>query len=183
MDARTLAKLKKDLASFLDEVAGEGIERCNPSSPRHSPSQPNPAMNLERLFQKLVICSTMFFVGWLSLYWTLESRLPEETRNALAWNGYGAELPMSATVWWFVAVLRVLLAVGLCQFSREARGIFVVVEVFYGVSGLLGGLAVATGTGIFLSYLNNLTEGAVLVLAFTPPLRETPRHWEYAASP
>lgn len=129
-------------------------------------------MKPELLFQRLVICSTAFFVGWVSLYWTLEPRLPDATRRALEWNGYGAKLPLSATILWFVALMRVLIAVGLCQFSREARAAFVSVEVFYGVASLLGGLTVSTATGVFLGYLMNLSEGAVLVMAFTPPLRD-----------
>lgn len=129
-------------------------------------------MKPELLFQRLVIFSTALFIGYASVPWLLDSRLSEEMNNALSWSGYGAKLPISTTIWWFIALLRVLVAVGLCQFSREARALFVLIEVYFGVTSLLGGLAVATATESFLLYLMNLCTGAVLVLAYTPPLRD-----------
>ncbi|MEQ2009542.1 MAG: hypothetical protein ABMA26_22395 [Limisphaerales bacterium] len=129
-------------------------------------------MKAEDLFQRLVIASTALFIGYSLVPWLLDSRLQGEVRDALSWNGFGAKLPRSESIWLFVALVRVLVTVGLCQFSREARGVFVVIEVYFGVTSLLGGLAVSTATESVLLYLMNLCEGAVLVMSFTPPLRD-----------
>jgi hypothetical protein len=129
-------------------------------------------MKPELLFQRLVICSTALFIGYLSTFLLLEPRLPDEVKGALSWNGYGAKLPMSESIWWFVALLRVLVTVGLYLFSREARAVFVGLAIYSAVTSLLGGVNVSTGTGVFLGYLLALCEGAVLVLAFTSPIRD-----------
>lgn len=66
----------------------------------------------------------------------------------------------------------VAVAVGLWNFSRSARLVFALGIAFFALFTLLAGVQVDTAYGSFLGTIINLANGAILVMAFTAPLKD-----------
>jgi hypothetical protein len=125
-----------------------------------------------RLFRVVVLVSTIAYLVWF-FHLLLGSRLISDgTRDALSWQGYGALLPMPERLGWLFLLLFVAVAVGLWMFSRSARLVFVMLTAFFIVTYPLGGVQVQTAFDSFLLLLNNMADGALLVMAYTAPLKE-----------
>jgi hypothetical protein len=92
--------------------------------------------------------------------------------DALEWDGYGAWLPLPGSISWLLFILNLAVAFGLWTFSKHARLVFTMLTGFYIILSLLGGVCVQTSLESFLCYFGNLADGAILVLAYTSPLRE-----------
>lgn len=125
-----------------------------------------------RLFRALVLVSTGTFLIWFFHLLAGNRFISEATWDVLAWNGYGALLPLPARLAWLFLLLYVAVAAGLWMFSGPARLVFTALIAFTVITSLLGGLSVQTAFGSFLLWLTNLADGAILVLAYTPPLKE-----------
>lgn len=102
----------------------------------------------------------------------LGARVPQGLWDALAWHGYGALLPMPPVIGWLWVALWVAVAFGLYGFSKLVRRAFVVLTVVSLLFALLGGVQVHTAFGSFLLLSVNLADGAILVMAYTSPLKE-----------
>jgi hypothetical protein len=124
-----------------------------------------------RLFRVLIIVSTTAYVIWffeLPVCWRLIS---SETRAALAWRGCGAWLTIPPKLDWLFMLLWVAAAVGLWGFSKSARLVFAALTVFFGIMSFLSGVQVSTPLGSFVLQIMYLADGAILLMAYTAPLK------------
>jgi hypothetical protein len=125
-----------------------------------------------RLFRALVLVSTVTYL-FCFFQLSLGGRLISAgTWDALSWHGYGALLPLSERLGWLFLLLFVAVAVGLLTFSKSARLVFAMLAAFFIVMCLLGGVQVQTAYGSFFLLLTNMADGAILVMAYTAPLKE-----------
>jgi len=128
--------------------------------------------NPVRLFRTLVVTSTVAYVIWFFQLLLANRLISQGTWDALSWQGFGALLPMPPAFGWLFLVLFAAVAVGLWTFSKSARLVFVALSVFWILTAPLGGVQVQTAFGSFLLLLTNLADGAILVMAYTAPLKE-----------
>ena len=125
-----------------------------------------------RLFRALVVISTVTYVIWFFHLLLAGGLISQSTWDALSWQGFGALLPMPPAFNWLFLLLSVAVAVGLWMFSKSARIVFAAFSAFWIIMSLLGGLAVQAAFGSFLLLLTNMAGGAILVMAYTSPLKE-----------
>lgn len=125
-----------------------------------------------RLFRTLVVSSTIAYGIWFFQFILGGALISQSTWDALSWQGSGALLPTPPAFAWLFLLLSVAVAVGLCMFSRSARSVFAALSAFWIMMSLLGGVQVQTAFGSFLLLLSNMADGAILVMAYTPPLKQ-----------
>lgn len=125
-----------------------------------------------RLFRALIVISTATYVICFFQLLLAGGLIPQSTLDALSWHGSGALLQMPPAVGWLLLLLSVAVAVGLWMFSKSARIVFAAFSVFWIVTSFLGGVQVQTAFGSFLLLLTNMADGAILVMAYTSPLKE-----------
>lgn len=125
-----------------------------------------------QMFRALVLLSIIAYLVWFFQLLLGARMISDGTWDALAWQGYGALLPMPPRLGWLILILFLAVSVGLWTFSRSARLVFVMLTVFWIATCPLGGLQVQTAFGSFLLLLLNLANGGMLVLAYTAPLKE-----------
>ena len=125
-----------------------------------------------RLFRALVLVSTISYLVWFFQLLLGGPLISASTWDALSWHGYGALLPLPERLCWLFLLLFVAVAVGLWTFSKSARLVFAMLAAFFIVTCPLGGVQVQTAFGSFLLLLTNMADGAILVMAYTPPLKE-----------
>lgn len=131
----------------------------------------NPLNDAVHLFRLVIILWTVGYLVWFFHLLLGQRFISEEAWDALAWTGFNAWLPMPSSVAWLFLLLSVSLAVGLWFFSKSARLVFAAMSTFWLFASLLGGIQVQLPVGAYLQSLVNLASGAILVLAFTPPLK------------
>jgi hypothetical protein len=154
--------------STADTPAASPTTESAPSELRLRDILADPA----KLFRALVVISTVNYLIWF-FQLVLGGRLISPgTWDALSWNGYGALLPFPEKIWWLMMLLSVAVAVGLFHFSKSARLVFTCLIGFFGVARLLAGVQVETALDSLLGYITNIADGAVIVMAYTSPLRE-----------
>lgn len=124
------------------------------------------------LFRALVILSTSTYVLWFLFLSVFSRAISPGVWDALAWDGYGALLPLPESVCWLFFLLNLAVAFGLWNFSKSARLTYVMLTIFDVVISPFGGVYVETAMGSFLAYVCNLAAGAILVMTYTPPLKE-----------
>jgi len=127
--------------------------------------------DLPRLFRALVLVSTGSYCIWFFQLLLGGRFMARPTWDALAWEGYGALLPMPSAFSWLFLLLNLAVAVGLWQFSKSARLVFAALSVFFIIVSLLSGIHVQTAFGSCLLLIGDMADGALLVLAYTPPMR------------
>lgn len=126
-----------------------------------------------QLFRAIVAISLVSFAVWYFHLLAGGGLISEDTWDALSWHGYGAWLPMPPSVGWLVFFLYVVATIGLWMFSKAARLVFALLTGFSIALSILGGVQVQTALGSFLLLLTNMADGAILVMAYTPPLKDT----------
>lgn len=127
---------------------------------------------LIRLFQTMVIVSTV--IG-LFLFASPFLPLPisEQMAALRGYSGAGAiAFPITSFVFLIAQPLWLLSAVGLCFLKWWARPLFVGTYALTIVGSLFGGIAVSLPWEASLATIATLIDGAVLGLAFLPPLSE-----------
>ena len=115
-----------------------------------------------------LICYLLYAVG----PWVFWPNLSREAGDVLSWRGLEAILPLPPVVYWLTLALWAAAAVGLYFFIRAARALFTGLIGLSIVITLLGGMHVGLASESFVLYLANLSDGAVLVLAYWSPLRK-----------
>jgi len=125
---------------------------------------------LVELFRAMVIISVIVgqFLAWSTLL-----PLPVTAEMALfkGQSGMGAISPTFGLISFFVVqVLLVFSAIGLWLFTAWARPLFVVAYVVFILGSLASGATVLLPWEAALSTIITLFDGAVLALAFLPPL-------------
>jgi hypothetical protein len=128
------------------------------------------ARGLVRLFQYLVIASTLIgILLWILVF--VPAPVSEDARTMRDASGFDGLHPMAS---WLLAValqvVFIVCALGLCFFKWWARWLYV------GAYAVNLANQLASGTGIFFAWegvlqqIMTLMDGAVLALAFLPPL-------------
>jgi len=127
---------------------------------------------LIRLFQWLVVTSTL--LGLLLFGWPfLPIPLTEELATLRSQAGAGAiAFAVNSSILLLLQPLWILSAVGLCFFKWWARPIFAGTYGLLLIGNLLGGVAIWLPWETVLITVTTLLDGAVLALAFLPPLSE-----------
>ena len=125
-----------------------------------------------RLFRVLVVVSTVTYVIWYFQLQVGAGMLSEETWGALSWHGYGAVFSIPPGVTWLIFFLFLVVTVGLWTFCNSARLLFAMLAGFLTVMTIFGGIQVDTAFGSFLLGLTNMADGAILIMAYTAPLKE-----------
>jgi hypothetical protein len=126
-----------------------------------------------RLFRALVVLSTATYAIWYFQLLLAGRFISERTWDALLWQSFGALLPTPPPMLgWLLLLLSVALAVGLWMFSKSARMVYAALCAFWIATSPLGGVQVNTAFGSFLLLLSNMSAGALLVMAYTSPLKE-----------
>lgn len=129
-------------------------------------------MNKIRIFQLLVISSTVIYIVWFFLPYFSGYLTDEESRLA-EYSGYGAIFPVHNvlyySVWfglWFIS------AFGLFFFVNWARHLYLVLSLISLVAAIFHGFVVHAPIDALLSNANMLLDGAILALAYLTPLSE-----------
>ena len=125
---------------------------------------------LIRIFQTLVITATV--LGLLLFGWRfLPVFIAPATREVLELGGMFAIAPHAAAAGiLLLQPMWIICAIGLCCFQPWARPLFVGTYAFSTLATLIGGLVVWLPWELTVLTLALLCDGAVLALAFLPPL-------------
>ena len=125
---------------------------------------------LVRLFQALVITSTvlgLFLYTWQYLGFSLAP----STKEILDLGGALAIAPTASSLGFLIAQpFWIISAVGLCFLRPWSRPLFVATYAFTTVANLVGGVIVWLPWELIVFTIAALLDGAVLALAFLPPL-------------
>lgn len=124
-----------------------------------------------RFFRALVVVSTVTYLIWFFHNYLFGQFISDETHAALSWQGYGALFRLPESFKWLSMLLFIALAIGLWNFSKSARLVFTSLLAFFAFTSLFQGLATETAFSWFLAYISNLADGAILVMAYTSPLK------------
>jgi hypothetical protein len=173
-------KENEDLAAFCAEC-GTTEFKLPPATAPGLPSPPPPQEQWTlrdgftdpvQLFRVLIIASTLSYIIWFFQHYLFGRLVSQEVWDALSWSGYGSVLQLPTGIGWLWMLVSVAAAVGLCSFSKSARMVFTLLIVFDAVLTLLGGVVVNIALGSFLGLVETMADGAILVMAYTSPLKD-----------
>lgn len=128
------------------------------------------ARGLVRLFQYLLIGSILMrFLFWILEFVPLP--ISEQARAMRDAAGFDAWNPMAS---WFIAIavqlVLVVCAFAMCFFKWWARWVYVIAYAMMVANGLVSGTGVVLAWEGALYHIEVLMNGAILALAFLPPL-------------
>jgi hypothetical protein len=127
------------------------------------------ARGLVRLFQLMVIATTLLGIFLYSWHY-VGLPVSQEMMSLREANGFGALWPPAFYVFDVVQLLFIAGGVGLYFFMWWGRFMFVTAYVISVVANLLTGMAVWLPWEQVLITASTLLDGAILTLAFLPPL-------------
>lgn len=147
------------------------------------------AMNMQKLFRALLLVSLFATVMALTLHLTASSRVSEDWKTLLQWDGdaglvdrvpdtlpssWGARILLIAGFLVAIAfvVLTLLTQIGMMLFWRFARPGFLITTALSLVLSPFLGLSVTLPLEGAMYYLATLCDGAVLAMAYFSPLSE-----------
>ena len=127
-------------------------------------------MNNTRLFQVMVLSSTVFFAVWFFLpFWS--GYLSEDQYRLAEYNGYGAVLPIHHPLFygaWFCLLL--IAALGLYFFQNWARHLFLALSFLNLAFAPFSGFVVLAPLDALFSATVSLLDGVILAMAYLLPL-------------
>lgn len=123
-------------------------------------------------FRALVVASTASYLILFFHPWITDRFLSQAAADALAWEGYGALLPLPPSMNWLFMLLYSAVAMGLWNFSKSARLVFTLLSAFWLLDVLLAGIQVRTAFDSFLFLASSMADGAILASAYTSPVKE-----------
>ncbi len=125
-----------------------------------------------RVFRALVVTGATADLLWFALYYFAPRSYSQTASELLQWNGYEALLPQTPVYPFLCLFLHVASSVSLYRFSRPGRLVFTALIVINTAVAAASGLCVSTGfeslIGSFVAY----PAGAVIAMAWTPPLSD-----------
>ena len=123
-----------------------------------------------RLFQLLVVSSTVIYIVWFFLpYWS--GYLSDDEYRLAEYTGYGAILPVNHFLYysaWFG--LWLISALGLFFFQNWARHLYLALSLGTLVAVPFSGFLVAAPVDALFLNANLLLDGVILALAYFTPL-------------
>ena len=119
----------------------------------------------------LVLITNVAYLMWFFQFLYIGSFITPTTWTILSWHGYGALLRMPDRLDWLFTFLTIIVAIGLWSFSRSARIVYTWTILFSFVMTFFAGVEVQTAFGSSLLLVCNLADGAILVMAYTQPLK------------
>jgi hypothetical protein len=166
----------EDTAAACMECGTEMVQPAHaPALPPPLPGRPvlsKPEDDHVRLFQRLVLVSLITLgLGYWEMSWG-HHFLSSESRTLLEWDGYHQALAVPHKVVYLEFILFAVSLLGLYWFLRSARILYLCLAAAFLLQMLLGGMRVSTPLGAFIAHVGMLADGAVLVMAFTSPLKE-----------
>jgi hypothetical protein len=178
LDAEITARGMSPAARSPDSLPRASARASNPdpySPPKALLVDPNAiatisVAGLVRLFQAMVVTSTV--IGLFLFAWPyLPLPIADELMALRAEAGAGAlAFGLSGWISLLLQPFWILSALGLFFFKSWARPVFVGTYALSTVASLLGGMAIWLPWETVLIIVATLLDGAILVLAFLPPL-------------
>lgn len=127
-------------------------------------------MNNIRLFQMLVVSTTVIYIVWFFLpYWS--GYLSDDEYRLAEYAGYGAILPVHHVLYYSVWFgLWLISALGLLFFQNWARHLYLVLSLLSLVTAPFSGFVVQPPVDALFSNATLLLDGALLAVAYLTPL-------------
>ena len=120
------------------------------------------------VFRILLVVSTVsYLLGFFHIYFVSDHLVAP-----LSWHGYGAIFTLPTSVVWLSLALWLASALGMWLFVRSARFLYAALTLFFVLVTFFSGVAVQTGFGAFFGVVTNLSDGALLAIAFLSPVKE-----------
>lgn len=126
-------------------------------------------LNLVKLFQVLIIISTLNYVILFFLPYFPEFFSPEIQR-VLAYNGYGAVIPSHLFIYGTVFLLWILSAIGIFFFQNYGRILFLFMYILSILMIPFFGVTVSTPIESFMFSIGDILDIAIIALAYFSPL-------------
>ena len=127
-------------------------------------------MNNIRLFQVLVVSSTIIYIVWFFLPY-LSGYLSDDESRLAEYSGYGAILPVHHVLYYSVWFgLWLISALGLFFFENWARHLYLALSLLSLVAAMFSGFVVHAPVDALFSNASLLLDGAILAIAYLTPL-------------
>jgi hypothetical protein len=130
--------------------------------------------NLNHRLFVIFRCLILAFAACQTLLYFLPLIEPELLPVAISkqpeLNGFGALLMIPPVVWYSHGIVTLGALCGLYKLAKTARIILVILTIFSLIAAALGGVGVGSAAAVTLGYFAALLQGAVLLMAFLPPL-------------
>lgn len=118
-------------------------------------------------FRLVLAASAILYVWVFSISY---AKQPQEVREALAYAGRGAVLPVTATVPYLFLVAYLIATAGLLAWKNWARRLFLIVLVAGIIMRPLRGVSVSPPFNAFLGSIFGVLTGVILAVIYLPPL-------------
>jgi hypothetical protein len=123
-------------------------------------------------FRVILVVGLICYLLYVAGIWVFWRNLSADMADAVGWSGFGAALAFPPVVYWATVALWIAATVGVYFFIPGARLLYAFLVGFNMFTMLVGGVGVNLPAESFLLYLTNMSDGAVLVLAYWSPLRK-----------
>lgn len=95
---------------------------------------------------------------------------PEDTRNLLAYHGYGALIQLPMWAWWLYLGITISAYIGMFFLRKVFRALFVLVIAAGLAMEPALGVNITPGATLFMVDLSTFLQGFVLAIAYLTPL-------------
>ena len=136
------------------------------------PAAADPQRANGRLFRVLVVFSIVCYLLLLAELFAAPALYSLATLEALSWNWHGEIVAIPPFWAWVKVALYMVATVSLYRFSWPGRLVYTSLLALSALLAPLSGIFVSVGIGSLLSTLICMADGAILVMAWTTPLRE-----------
>ncbi len=161
------------LCGHVNEAEAVACTACGHSeAEQEHPAAAEPLRTNVKLFRLLIVFSTTCYLLLIAEVFAAPSLYSLTSLEALSWNWRGEIVPIPPVLAWAKVSLYVVAAVSLYRFSWPGRLVYTLLLATGLLLTPLSGVYVTVGIGSLLSGCVNMADGAILVMAWTPPLRE-----------
>ncbi len=121
---------------------------------------------MKEIFQKIILAVGCFYLLYIALPFFWLEIYDQETLEVLNWHGYGGLLDIYGPIPYIFACALLISLVGLYQFKRWGRTIFMLVTIISGVVSPLWGLQTMGYFDSLPAYFVSIGSGAILAMSY-----------------
>ncbi|GAB4187669.1 MAG: hypothetical protein Tsb002_13150 [Wenzhouxiangellaceae bacterium] len=121
---------------------------------------------MKAFYRKIIYSYVALYIMYLALPWLWGYIYSQVILDALSWNGYGSIIDIYGPVPYALAFLLLVSVIGLHQFKKWGRTLFLVATVISGLLSPFFGLAVIGNYDSIFPYFLTVSGGVILSLSY-----------------
>ena len=121
---------------------------------------------MKGFFKKIVAAVFILYIAYILMPYIWHLIYDQQTLDALGWSGYGGQINIYGPIPYIIAGIILISLVGIHQFKKWGRKLFLISTIASGLAAPMFGLGVQGGFDSMIAYFLAVGAGAIISISY-----------------